>query len=323
MHKPKHEPKTAASVARARQPRPACRAAEIAATQKAKPIHPPRRRRNGRKRDWTPLIVRTLSFIALTALVVFALTSKRLVVRQLDIEGVRTVSPYEVAALANVPKGQNIFRYLAFHEKALTRRILKGEPAVEAAQVGLELPDTLAVRLTERQPYAVLRTKTGGGWLLDSKLVPYRVLATARGALPVIAMASPPAEVMLGKRLPPDVVGPVSSVYTLLDALKRNAYPSLERLRVVTVDPNANLCLILTNGLCVKLGQPDGLASKLSQVEEALTADPSLLQRALYLDFTSPRPAWMPRPPEVADAALKTKPSSSHFRLTGAGIHRD
>jgi len=107
-----------------------------------------------------------------------AATSSAFGYATLRVEGTIYTKPGQVeAALASV-RGQNLFRI----ETAPLETALEGLPTVARAHVGAELPDTLEVRIEERQPILV--------WKIGDR----RLLVDAEGTLFATMPDDPPAD---------------------------------------------------------------------------------------------------------------------------------
>jgi cell division protein FtsQ len=243
-------------------------------------------------------------FVLLVALVAGSLFVPQLEVKQVSVQGAQTISSTEIAGLAPVPEHRNILAYYILHSRALSRKIEKAEPAVQSAKITVQLPDTLVVTIAERQPYAVLNMG-GNYWVLDIHGVPFRQVAIRPSGLPCVVMPPGALNPVLGQSIPLSDSTPMGAFYQAIVLLSSQRMAILSKIREITVDQNANLCLNMTNNLQIRLGQSDNLAQKLALAATALNEDTSLLERAQYLDFTDPqRPAWKPRSPVVPVAPL-------------------
>ncbi|HEX4335888.1 MAG TPA: FtsQ-type POTRA domain-containing protein [Polyangiaceae bacterium] len=76
----------------------------------------------------------------------YAVTTPRFAIRQLDVRGNRHHSGDQLAHLAGIERGQNLF---AVDAVAAERKLLD-DPWVRTAKIGRELPATLRIEVTER-----------------------------------------------------------------------------------------------------------------------------------------------------------------------------
>ncbi len=112
----------------------------------------------------------------------YALTTPRFAIRQFDVKGNRHYSGDQVARLAGVARGQNLF---AIDTSAAEARLL-GNPWLKQVRVGRELPGTLRIEVVEREAVATT-TLDDGLYLVTPEGEPFK--AVERGDpidLPVV-----------------------------------------------------------------------------------------------------------------------------------------
>lgn len=274
--------------------------------QSKPPACAPKPRPNYKKRPRRPILpmlVRPLLFLAAVALLGAAVWSLRMPqfdVKEVAVDGAQSIQTSEIAGLVPLPAHENLLLYWFRHHKAVADAIVAAEPVVASAHVGIRPPNTLSITVSERQPYALLR-QGDRYWVVDRSGIPFRIASVPIDGLPCITLARGLPQPALGQRLPMSPSAPVGAAFALLAALPSDKIATLMKIREITVDQNANLCLNMTNNSQIRLGQADRLAQKLGLVATALSSDSSLAERAAYLDFTDPdRPAWKPRSAAVA-----------------------
>lgn len=272
------------------------------------PARLPKPRRNTKRQPASPLmpmLIRPLLFLGMVALVALAIWSLRLPrfeARQVSVYGAQTVSAAQIASLVPLPAHENVLLYWLRQHKAAAQAVESAEPAVETAHVGIRPPGTVTVTVVERQPYALLR-QGNQYWVVDRSGVPFRTVVDPIDGLACLTLPAAVPSPVLGKPLSLSPSAPIGAGFSLLAALASDKMATLMKIREITVDQNANLCLNMTNNLQIRLGQADQLPQKLALATAALTQDFSLAQRAAYLDFTDPdRPAWKPRSAAVASS---------------------
>ncbi len=213
-------------------------------------------------------------------------------VTKVRVVGTQTLTPDQVFEEASVPARTNIFTILG---QPFVKRMAQ-DPVVDHATRSIQLPDTLVLTVTERQPHAVLAA-SGQFWLLDPKGVPYRQLPAPVRGLPTVQVAAAvlPDAVILGQSLHTVWLPDVSRLLALIDKS-----PELSRTlggAKITVDQNLNLCLNRTDQLQIRLGQPDSLPRKMALADAAVSAyGGALARQASYIDVSCPQqPVWRPR----------------------------
>ncbi len=254
------------------------------------------KKRPRRHRDWHR-ILRRVCAVALLAEVGWALFfNPYLRVTKVRVEGAQTLPIEQIYAEARVPGGDNIF-WMALRQKFVER--LESDLVVDHASRRIELPDTLVLRVWERQPYVTLAVG-GRFWLLDAHGVPYRTLDEPDPGLPAVTIGGAavqgnpvtPDTVALGRPLQGDWLRQTFALLNLL--AKRQSLGGAK----IEVDQNANLCLNRGDNLQILLGQPESMAQKVALAQAAVAADGGeLARRAAYIDVSCPgQPVWKPRP---------------------------
>lgn len=268
-------------------------------------VRAPRRQGNFRRRprrSIAPLFIAPAIVALAVALGIWALCAPQLDVKRVAVYGAETVSPAQIASLVPLPAHRNLFVYWAAHHRAISAEVERGEPAVERARVGIRPPGTLTVTIYEREPYALLH-EGQSYWEMDREGVPFRLVTAIPDGVPIVSLPEGSAPPVLGQAYSLAQAAPVGASYELISLLASGKIATLMKIREITVDQNANLCLNMTNNLQIRLGQPSQLEQKLALAATALESDATLAQRAAYLDFTDPdRPAWKPRSADVASS---------------------
>ena len=245
------------------------------------PVRNRRGRRNRKRRDWNGPIRRACAVLICVEAVVFLLAYPGFKVRNVRIEGLQTLTPAQAFVAAKVPRDTNIF------VMALRRPLVQNLemlPVVDHASRIVQLPDTIVLRVAERQPHAVLAAG-GGFWLIDNKRVPYAQVDGPVDGLPTIQPTDQAAlePVSAGKPIGSDWLVQTYNLLTLL-VNKQTLQPKL-----ITVDQNANMCLNRVDNLRINIGSPDDLSTKLWSAEAiAKQLGPDAAAKADYIDVSSP-----------------------------------
>jgi len=237
------------------------------------------------------------------------LTSPYFEIRQVHIEGNQSLNIEHIATAERVPKHSNIFLFWILDRQKYCGRIQACDPIIESDSVAIDLPHALRLLIVERQPYAVLDVPNSISYMMDDNRVAFKTTALNQANSPFIEIPPTLEKVVEGSALPADIDRHVSAAYNLLGMIAERQIGPLSDIESVSVDQYDNVNLKLHSQLLIKLGQAEGLPQRLTLVETALTADPSLVSKAQYLDFTTPRPAIMEKP--APPATLSTSSASA------------
>jgi len=213
----------------------------------------------------------------------FALTSPKLVVKQVRIIGAKRDLPARlIRSLSPGCVGKNI---LLVNKRKLFR-LAKQEPEVERAYIRRSFPRTIVVRIQERAPYAVAQTG-GASYLVDASGFAFRTCAQASSlGLPVVRVAGSDT-VSLGQPCR-------DGVRTALRCIDRASTFGL-KVRKISVDPAGDMCLNVVSGFYVKIGSPVKLDRKLDVLGKMLDGRPEMFRRIEYVDVSNPEaPAIKP-----------------------------
>jgi len=151
------------------------------AARRPMPTGPGRRTRPVRRASGriTPLRVAAALLLVLTGLAIYgAVTTSAFAYTRLRVDGASYTKSADVAAALDTVRGRNLFTI----ETSPLRKDLESLATVARARVDVELPDTLAVTLDEREPILV--------WQVGDR----RFLVAAGGTLFAELPADPPAD---------------------------------------------------------------------------------------------------------------------------------
>lgn len=200
-----------------------------------------------------------LASLVLAAAVVALARSPLLRVREVRVEGLTHGSPARIVRLSGLSEGDPLVGL----DVGAVRARVERDPWVARAEIDVDLPSTVTIRVTERVPIAVVDLGSG------PVLVDAQGAAIARGAgagLPEIVLA--PAWVERLRAGDPQGPGPsVSAVARALGALSRAA---LERVVQARFSPGSGLELVLREGVRVIYGPPRELEAKAEALARVL-----------------------------------------------------
>lgn len=244
--------------------------------------------RNRKRKNRWPAVRRTILFLAIVALLFWLGCDRRFNIKSVAVEGLKTVDRQEIVSLARVNVGRNLFISALLDHKEITRRIEKGEPAVESASVLLKLPATMILRIQERVPYTQLRINHGPLLLADSMGIPYREIALRDPTVPAIVVPADTAVPVLGKKMDMGTNNAIGAAFSVLNLLTRHDYFIPLKLREIRVQGDLYASIYMSDRPVIRLGLPDDYPLKIQTAAAALAADPARALNADYVDVTLP-----------------------------------
>jgi len=252
-----------------------------------------------------------LGAVSASVIVVAVLSSPWFYVRNVTISGLGQLASEEVraaAAASTIPDKTSIIRAQTHAMELRLKRL----PFVAEAHVSRRLPATLAVTITARKPIALLDNGSTR-WEIDREGIPIRE-ARPEMLLPMIVVASNQA-LTAGLRVSDDgVVGGINAF-----RLCRNSL--LSGVSKIDVDPDADLCLNMNDGVVIRLGQPEELQKKLALAERIYEERPDVAAEVEAIDLRCPdAPACTPRKKDGSRHSLDAKHGRQRSRADGAQL---
>ncbi|MDQ7843208.1 MAG: FtsQ-type POTRA domain-containing protein [Armatimonadota bacterium] len=188
-------------------------------------------------------------------------SSSWFVIREVAVLGTTSIPAETVVAASGLRPGD---RLLGSPPQRVARRVAS-LPAVEAAQVTLELGGRARIRVVERRPFAAVRLR-GRYYVVDPSGVVI-VGRTTPGRLPIVEAAGlHPAWVREGDRLPDPRLGPALAALSALPA--KVITPGIVLHREHTGD----LILVTADRITVRLGSLKGLRERAAGLAPLLDA---------------------------------------------------
>jgi len=232
------------------------------------------RREEGRRRlRWFTVLGLGVAGIILVLLL---LTSPLLSVRKVEVEGVVYANPELVASIVDSIDGEPI---LTVDLDAAEDKLLM-IPWVRQARVSMHLPSRVTIEVVERAPIAFFRSVDGFNRVIDRD---GRVLDVIEGDpvdfTPIIGTGP---NLSAGQNTEQPFLGAAELI---------NALPSELRSRLlrVTVSPEGEVSLALTNDVEVLFGRPDDFQAKLVGVVNEIKRQGS--RRYAIIDVSSGQPS--------------------------------
>jgi cell division protein FtsQ len=241
---------------------------------------PTRPKRNRRKPNWFRILLCLVALALVGELVYLGLTSPRLRIARIDVQGARTIPVGDLRDRARFAIGRNI---ILADTRAVRRNVLRN-PVVLQARVYRRPLDRLVIRVEERTPYAIL-VVGNVSYLMDYKGFVY-VRSTARptGIPTLYLSATKPVNIPCKpyRKL-------VTAGLKALEIGRKNNF----KIAKISIDPGSNICLNMESGFWVKLGPPLELDDKFKVLKDVLTRKPEIAAQALYVDMRCvTAPAW-------------------------------
>jgi cell division protein FtsQ len=198
------------------------------------------------------------AIVLLAGLAVGTLYSPLFNLDHLDIEGVRHLDPAAVASASGLKVGQQLIDL----DTGVAERKLSALPWVRRVTVTRRWPDTVEVRIGERQAVAV--AVLPGGQQLD--VTADGVVAGPAGPLDATlhkVVVDPAVKVAVGRALPPAVASGIEMVGALPETIASKAQGS-------TVTAKGDVVVALPAGASLVLGTGDDVDQKFIAAESLL-----------------------------------------------------
>ncbi len=232
------------------------------------------RREEGRRRlRWFTVLGLGVAGIILVLLL---LTSPLLSVRKVEVEGVVYANPELVASIVDSIDGEPI---LTVDLDAAEEKLLM-IPWVRQARVSMHLPSRVTIEVVERTPIAFFRSVDGFNRVIDRD---GRVLDVIEGDpvdfTPIIGTGP---NLSAGQNTEQPFLGAAELINALPSELR-------SRLLTVTVSPEGEVSLALTNDVEVLFGRPDDFQAKLVGVVNEIKRQGS--RRYAIIDVSSGQPS--------------------------------
>jgi cell division protein FtsQ len=209
-------------------------------------------------------------------LVLLLLTSPLLSVRKVEVEGVVYANPELVASIVDSIDGEPI---LTVDLDAAEEKLLM-IPWVRQARVSMHLPSRVTIEVVERAPIAFFRSVDGFNRVIDRD---GRVLDVIEGDpvdfTPIIGTGP---NLSAGQNTEQPFLGAAELINALPSELR-------SRLLTVTVSPEGEVSLALTNDVEVLFGRPDDFQAKLVGVVNEIKRQGS--RRYAIIDVSSGQPS--------------------------------
>ena len=232
------------------------------------------RRQEGRRRlRWFTIVGLV---VGAGVIILLLLTSPILSVRKVDVEGVVYADPDLVASVVDSVQGEPI---LTVDLDAAEKKLL-AISWVRLARVSMHLPARVTIEIVERSPIAFFRSVDGFNRVIDRD---GRVLDVIEGdPTDYTPMIGTGPNISAGQTVEQPFLGAAQ----LINALPADLQA---RLLTVTVSPEGEVSLALTNDVEVLFGRPDDFQVKLVGVVNEIKRQGS--NRYAVIDVSSGQPS--------------------------------
>ena len=214
--------------------------------------------------------------VAAVIVILLLLTSPILSVRQVDVEGVVYADPQQIAAIVDSIDGEPILTV----DLDVAETKLLAIPWVRLARVSMHLPARVSIEVVERTPIAFFRAVDGFNRVIDRD---GRVLDVIEGdPTDYIRIIGTGPNLSAGQMAEQPLLGAAELI---------NALPSDLRIRLLslTVSPEGEVSLSLTNDVEVIFGRPDDFQVKLVAVVNEIKRQGT--NRYAVIDVSSGQPS--------------------------------
>lgn len=213
----------------------------------------------------------------------YVLTTPKLDVKSVDIKGVRLADAKVMQQAASRAVGHNIILTRTGPILDQVRRLSE----VRQVKMGRKFPNRMWIRVWEREPDAVLATARGL-YLVQSDGFVFHKVNTPPRNVPIIRVAEN-EHFVPGK---PVRSASAKCALRILGIARGKAI----KLGQISIDPSGDICLNMGSEFCVKLGEPDEIARKMSLLQKMLAHRPSIVREGGYINLICPSsPAWKPK----------------------------
>lgn len=201
--------------------------------------------------------------------------------RQIEVAGNKEVSRQDILALANIGLGTNIFQI----SPSSVAKSVAMQPLIKSVDVTRQWPDTLVIKVAERQPVAMIPVQNGFVKVDEQGVFLERTDVWPKQPLPIISGIKIAGNLNLGQTI--DNQGLLETLQ-ILTGLPGELYPMIGEL--YAADSN-NLVMYTRDGLEIRLGEADKAKEKFAILRQfLLDKDYKNYRMGYYVDLSSGQP---------------------------------
>ncbi len=236
------------------------------------------RQQGGRKVSARTLAVMLVVLAAAIAAFLFV-NSAYFTVGDIVVDGNKYITREDIFGIAGIPSEINIFR---LNTGTIQKRLLR-DLRIDAAEVTRQLPATIVISVSERQPVAWVACSYGFVQLDKQGIVMTAVKNIKKLDVPLIT----------GVRLGTIYIGDTASLPAAKNVLAYLAdldEATLGKLSEVNIKTNGDLVAYTLQAVTIRLGQPDRLPDKAKLTREILEniGDKKAVIEYIDLNYASP-----------------------------------
>jgi len=274
------------------------------------------RNRRARKFNIFRIALGSFAVILLIGSVYTLLTHPIFNVKDVAVEGNRSIATETILKRAGTMRGKNI---VLLNTTQIQLSLLK-EPTFESVIVSRTPPNGIKIAVHEREPWATVKTITIKGvsyFTIDRNFVPFRGASIPNKELPLIRLdtqsQSNPAVITLGKAL--SVVSLNEAAICVDWAKTQTDFP----LESVVIASDGKLCLNRVGGALAQLGSPVDLDRKLVALQLILQQPDVRAREWTYINlFAYDAPAVRFKQ-ETTPVALLAANNTNHIHISDSG----
>jgi cell division protein FtsQ len=252
---------------RPRQAEPRSSAAPSSAPPPAVVVPKKPRRRAQRWLSRLSLLTGVIVVLAASLFVAWGLRrwlrqSPRFAVRHIQVDGNQRRTPHQIARRAEIDVGRNVFTI----DAELAASAVETDPWIESAEVEVDLPATVRIRVIEREPRA-LATVDGLLYLCDGKGHLFKAVGEGDTVdLPVVTGID--AEAIARDR--EGVRQRIERTLELLADLEESEVGKRHPIQELHLEPDASVTVVVgTDGIALHMGTPP-FRAKIQKAERVL-----------------------------------------------------
>ncbi|NLU49280.1 MAG: FtsQ-type POTRA domain-containing protein [Syntrophomonadaceae bacterium] len=187
-------------------------------------------------------------------------------IEEVSVSGNRVVMTGEIKALSGIVPGANIFEV----DTASAAAAVAAHPMVNAVQISRHLPNRMEIKLTERQPWAVIPAGTSFLVIDDCGVCIDRLSFMPGSACLIVTVDDLPPGVVPGKRVVP---GAVRNIQNITSLLPRGVLAQISEFHAAS---NQDIFIYTLEGTEIRFGNQDRLREKVVMVREILDMEREL-----------------------------------------------
>ncbi len=188
-------------------------------------------------------------------------------IAEIKVSGNEKVYRNEVLALAGIPMGKNIFQV----NQQITQQAVEIHPMLKKAEIIRHLPDTLEIKVTERQSWAIIPYKDVFLLIDDEGICIDKLNDLGNENVPIITMDRLPPRVNLGQAVNLRATVMIREVWKSLTPEDR---PNISQFHYKNQDKS--LLIYTIQGTEVRFGNLDRLKEKTKKFSEVLKMESDL-----------------------------------------------